>query len=104
MKQDDTNLSMSIMVFVVVVVCFFVCVFVCFCSDHTCDSSQFACGDGTCKKHSYRCDGVPDCKNGADEKGCPGNQNSINRSINQSVYQSINLPIIHQSIGQLIYH
>merc|ERR1712110_564678 len=33
------------------------------CSDH-----QFTCGDGHCLTMKYRCDGIPHCDDGSDEK------------------------------------
>uniref|UniRef100_A0A672MY84 Low-density lipoprotein receptor-related protein 2-like n=1 Tax=Sinocyclocheilus grahami TaxID=75366 RepID=A0A672MY84_SINGR len=37
----------------------------------TCSSSQFTCTNGACIPGRYRCDHVPDCLDGADERNCP---------------------------------
>ena len=33
-------------------------------------SNQIACNNGQCRPIEYRCDGIVDCVNGADERGC----------------------------------
>ncbi|XP_014673792.1 PREDICTED: very low-density lipoprotein receptor-like [Priapulus caudatus] len=38
----------------------------------SCDFGHFACDDGKCLDGEQRCDGVRDCKDGLDEKGCAG--------------------------------
>lgn len=36
----------------------------------TCSASQFTCTNGACIPGAYRCDRVPDCLDGADERHC----------------------------------
>ncbi|XP_064463783.1 sortilin-related receptor-like [Ornithodoros turicata] len=38
----------------------------------TCSEEQFMCNTGKCIWNAWLCDGEPDCKDGEDEKYCPG--------------------------------
>lgn len=37
-----------------------------------CKSTHFHCDSGECIAKRFLCDGTPDCPNGEDERGCPG--------------------------------
>ena len=39
-------------------------------SELTCDPTEFSCGDGTCIRKSFVCDGDADCVNEHDEINC----------------------------------
>lgn len=37
-----------------------------------CESDEYRCSDGTCISGDFRCDGLRDCSDGADEVECRG--------------------------------
>ena len=41
----------------------------------TCDAEEVRCPEGSCLPASAKCNGWPECSNGADEVGCTGMSN-----------------------------
>ena len=41
----------------------------------TCDAEEIRCPEGACLPASAKCNGWPECSNGADEVGCTGMSN-----------------------------
>ena len=42
-----------------------------FCNKDDCNELEFLCDNYVCMKNIYKCDNIPHCKDGSDEKGCP---------------------------------
>ncbi|XP_043797110.1 basement membrane-specific heparan sulfate proteoglycan core protein-like isoform X13 [Apis laboriosa] len=49
-----------------------------------CDqSTEIRCKDGTCVLLEWRCNGIPNCKDGSDEEGCPETTTHVSENITE---------------------